>query len=343
MKTNRHTLTTMIATAFVATSVASASLIGHFTFDNPGSIGADSSGLANDDDSLKSVGFTVTGISGGAATFSASARSYLRWAGIADAIANSVGGDFSFSVWIKTTQVFRLDTSPGYQGAGIIYSDIRGAHNDTIPLALTGNKGAFHTGSSVVFVGNTIHSTTAINSGIFTHLVVTRELLTGNKTIYVNGVQEASATHQPGVSLNERHELFVGGNYSDGLYFNGTLDDLQVYNQVLTTDEISYLYNNSGQTPAPTVSVPPQSQTVEAGADVTLNVTVVGTPPLSYQWRRNGTALPGATNAMLNLLNVQTNQAGDYQAVITNSFGSVTTTVATLTVLSSSVVPPSIV
>ena len=248
MKPSSNMLTTVIATVLVATSTACASLIGHFTFDNPGSIGADSSGFANHAGSLNSVGYTATGISGGAATFTASAHSCLRWTGIADAIANSVGSDFSFSVWVKSTQRFGLDTSPGYEGAGIIYSDVAGPHNDTIPIALTGNNAAFETGDPSISTGDTIHSTTAINTGIFTHVVVTRELSTGNKTIYVNGVPEASTVHRPGVSLNERHEIVVGGNVIDSRYFDGTLDDLQVYNQVLISGEILYLYEHPGHT-----------------------------------------------------------------------------------------------
>ena len=58
-----------------------------------------------------------------------------------------------------------------------------------------------------------------------------------------------------------------------------------------------------------------------------------GAAPLLYQWQHSGTNLPGATNAVLTLSNISTNDAGDYQVVITNSFGSITSAVATLTVL----------
>jgi hypothetical protein len=70
----------VIATAFMAISTASASLIRHFTCDNPRSIGAGSSGLANNADSLNYVGSIAAGISGGAAAFTASTGTYLRWA-----------------------------------------------------------------------------------------------------------------------------------------------------------------------------------------------------------------------------------------------------------------------
>src|SRR5437762_5670498 len=68
------------------------------------------------------------------------------------------------------------------------------------------------------------------------------------------------------------------------------------------------------------------------------NFSVVpnGTSPFGYQWRFNGSALSGSTNATLALSNVQSNQAGSYTVVITNVAGSVTSSVATLTVY----VPP---
>jgi hypothetical protein len=52
----------------------------------------------------------------------------------------------------------------------------------------------------------------------------------------------------------------------------------------------------------------------------------------SYRWSFNGTALSGATNSALSLISVRQANAGSYQVVLTNSLGSVTSAVATLTV-----------
>ena len=67
-----------------------------------------------------------------------------------------------------------------------------------------------------------------------------------------------------------------------------------------------------------TVSTPPQissqpaSTTVNAGSTVALNVGATGTAPLTYQWRKDGSVLSGATNASLVLTNVQPTGAGAY-------------------------------
>jgi uncharacterized repeat protein (TIGR01451 family) len=82
----------------------------------------------------------------------------------------------------------------------------------------------------------------------------------------------------------------------------------------------------------PELLTPPQSQSVPSGADVSFTVEAGGAAPLQFQWRQDGTNLPGATNAALTLSNVQLLQAGDYQVVVANAFGAVTSAVATLSV-----------
>ncbi len=83
---------------------------------------------------------------------------------------------------------------------------------------------------------------------------------------------------------------------------------------------------------APSVTTPPAGQAVSATSNAVFNVTAAGTLPLFFQWRRDGADLTQATNATLDLGNVQTNQAGGYSVVITNLYGSVTSSVAALTV-----------
>jgi hypothetical protein len=81
---------------------------------------------------------------------------------------------------------------------------------------------------------------------------------------------------------------------------------------------------------APFISSQPQSKIVNAGDSATFRVTVTNLPPLGYQWYFNGTVMPGATNRTLTLANIFTNQVGSYWVVVTNSVGSATSTVATL-------------
>ena len=86
---------------------------------------------------------------------------------------------------------------------------------------------------------------------------------------------------------------------------------------------------------APVITQQPSNQTAYAGANVTLTVLADGTQPLTYQWRKSGVNVSGQTNSIFAPGIVTTNDAGNFDVVITNNFGSVTSSVATLTVLPS--------
>ncbi len=83
----------------------------------------------------------------------------------------------------------------------------------------------------------------------------------------------------------------------------------------------------------PVIETQPSNQTVEVGRTAKFSVTASGQLPLSYQWRFYGTNLADQTSASLVLTGVATNQAGPYSVVVTNVYGSVTSSVATLTVV----------
>ncbi|MBI3850257.1 MAG: DNRLRE domain-containing protein [Verrucomicrobia bacterium] len=90
----------------------------------------------------------------------------------------------------------------------------------------------------------------------------------------------------------------------------------------------------------PGISVQPRSQTVSEGDTVTNTVQATGTPPLSYQWQFNTNDIPGATNSVLVLPNVQTNDTGFYTVIVRNSAGSVVSQPATLNVFPRSAFQP---
>jgi hypothetical protein len=90
--------------------------------------------------------------------------------------------------------------------------------------------------------------------------------------------------------------------------------------------------DNASRLVAPSITVAPQPQTAAAGGAATFTVTANGTAPLSYQWRFNGVAITGGTNASLVLGNVQGSQAGEYSVVIHNAAGFVISAGASLTV-----------
>ncbi|MCP5523744.1 MAG: immunoglobulin domain-containing protein [Verrucomicrobiales bacterium] len=81
----------------------------------------------------------------------------------------------------------------------------------------------------------------------------------------------------------------------------------------------------------PYIGVQPVSQIVTAGESVTLSATAGGTEPLTYQWYKDGVALPQATEASHTLSSFQPSDAGVYTVVVTNLSGSATSAPALLT------------
>jgi hypothetical protein len=88
----------------------------------------------------------------------------------------------------------------------------------------------------------------------------------------------------------------------------------------------------------PSITVQPRSQTVAVYNSATLSVSNSGTPPFGYQWFFNAAPLPDRTNDAIVFPAVDATNAGSYRVVVTNLYGAVTSSVATLTVA----FPPSI-
>ena len=82
----------------------------------------------------------------------------------------------------------------------------------------------------------------------------------------------------------------------------------------------------------PLITVQPASQAKNPGDSATFSVTAAGTFPLSYQWRKDGLAQAGATQSSLALTNLQGSDAGSYDVVVSNAWGSVTSAAALLSV-----------
>jgi VCBS repeat-containing protein len=82
----------------------------------------------------------------------------------------------------------------------------------------------------------------------------------------------------------------------------------------------------------PVITNQPVSRTNVVGTTATFNVGVSGEPPLSYQWHKGGTNLPGSIESTLTLTNVGRRDSGVYAVLVTNLYDSVLSSNATLVV-----------
>jgi uncharacterized delta-60 repeat protein len=138
---------------------------------------------------------------------------------------------------------------------------------------------------------------------------------------------------------------------SDGASAVGSQTSLLMLNGVFGPDAGSYsliVTNPYGSVTSlvavlsvidPLITAQPASRTNNAGTTATFSVTALRSTPMSCQWLKNGTALTdggnvaGALTPLLTLTNVLGGDGGSYTVVISNAYGSVTSAVATLSVL----------
>ena len=95
--------------------------------------------------------------------------------------------------------------------------------------------------------------------------------------------------------------------------FRGLIDELRVYTNALTIEEIQQAQLDSAALPAVPVtfiSQPPTSASVHVGQSPSFSVIAAGAGTLTYQWQTNNVAVPGATNSQFTLANVTTADDG---------------------------------
>jgi hypothetical protein len=191
----------------------------------------------------------------------------------------------------------------------------------------------------VAGVSHIIRSPTGlIGSGFWQHVAVAYDRSNGLATLYFNGVA-VTATNLGVFTPRTTGNLYLGyrppGTYAgSGSRFIGRMDEVAIYGRALTPEEIRAAYRNrAGRcTEAPLIVEQPASQVVAPGELVQFNPTVTGNPLLRYQWFKDGLALVGANSRQLSLPAVSASDEGVYQLVVSNNFGSATSSNAVLVI-----------
>jgi hypothetical protein len=128
----------------------------------------------------------------------------------------------------------------------------------------------------------------------------------------------------------------VTGNFSNGVWSGSISVGAPATNVTLRADDGN---GHSGLSAAfrvinaPIFLTQPQSQTVLYGANASFNPVATGVPPLTYQWQKNGSTLTGAIGSTLQISNVSRLDQANYTLLVTNLYGSITSSNAYLRVL----------
>jgi hypothetical protein len=168
----------------------------------------------------------------------------------------------------------------------------------------------------------------------WTHLVGTYDGTT--ERFYVNGELAGSAATT--LLLNESRPFRIGAGSTEvdtaENFFKGIIDEVAVYNTALSEARVKAHYAAAGKAVGPSpprILTQPQSQIAFAGESVTFSIVATNNP--TYQWQRNGSSIPGATNSTLVVSNVSLANAGTYTVILTNEGGIVESAAATLILL----------
>jgi hypothetical protein len=216
-----------------------------------------------------------------------------------------------------------------------------GATGPTVTLA---NVQSANAGSYAVLVANAAGSTTsdvstiavlpATFAPVITVQPTSRSVIAGANVTFTVG---ASGTPAPTFQWKKNGTVISGATSSTFTLNAVQISDAATFTAVATNSAGSATSSGAvltvaTSTVAPVITTQPASQSVLPGANVTFTVAASGTPTPTFQWKKNGTVISGATSSTYTLNAVQGSTAGTYTAVATNSAGSATSAGAVLTV-----------
>jgi type II secretory pathway pseudopilin PulG len=206
-------------------------LVGHWKFDEKsGSTAYDSSGNGN-------IGILYNSPTRTAST-SCKVGSCMSFDGVNDYVQVPTSASLNpttvltMEVWIKSTGNAESDGRIISKRAGVVGYEM---------LLMTAS------GLIEVFIGTpngyvSVDSNTKVNDGNWHHIVVTRN--EADIRIYVDGVLDRTASSYTG-SVENTSNLFLGRYSPTAIrFFNGSIDDVRIYNRALSASEISQIYNS---------------------------------------------------------------------------------------------------
>jgi pectin methylesterase-like acyl-CoA thioesterase len=219
----------------------------------------------------------------------------------------------------------------------------------TIASAALGDSGDYHV--VVTNVAGSATSSTAtltISSGAIAPQVLTQPngatiLVGGAKTftILANGTAPLAYQWQLSTDSGASYQDIGGATDTSYTIATAVLGNTGLYRCVVTngqgsatSDAVALVVNQ-----APGITAQPASVNLQPGAQLTLSVTAYGTPAPTYQWKKNGALIGGATSSTYSVPTASGADTANYTVVVTNTVSTVTSSVASVAVLSSSLAP----
>lgn len=276
-------------------------------------------------------------------SFQANGCSTFADAGFVPQFSPSGSTPFTVAAWVKGNPA---DISRGWQG-------IVAKGDGSWRMAIDGNgigtggsgNANFNSGpGNNVDIGNGTSPLIA-NDGAWHYVVGTFDGT--NSFVYMDGILSAKTGNTSAQSITaQSSEVFLAAYPNNAVYANtptsvaneigrvlaGSMCEAAFWNGVaLSTNQINTLFA-AAQVP-PVIDLQPASGSANQNGGFTNTFLASGSGPLAYQWYVNGAPRANQTNANLVLSNVQQSDASaNWYVVVTNNYGSVTSSVWSLTV-----------
>jgi hypothetical protein len=225
----------------------------------------------------------------------------------------------SVSFWAKVVSV----NSSGYNniilskqsGSGASQSGFNVFENTSLTMGLSIKSNGLAGGGTNV---------SSVSSNTYHHFTFTYD--NGIATSYLDGALIGSYSGQTGVIGANTMSLLIGkANWSNinAPNFNGIIDELQIYNRALTSNEVTTLFTGCTN---PIATITPQSSTTFcSGNSVLLNATTAN--GYTYEWYKNSVLIPSASSSSYSV-----NQSGSYTVKIYNGACNTTSSATNVTV-----------
>jgi hypothetical protein len=155
----------------------------------------------------------------------------------------AMSGDFTYCAWINTFK--RVSDSLAEPHIMFIISAKTTNANSYFGIGINNNNKLSYLDSSPTGNNITLHSTQSVNAGEWNFVAVTRNQITGQVVLYINGSVDTTGTCNVG-TLNTTNYLLIGSDtYFPGYTFGGSIGAILGYTSILSVDDILRNFESS--------------------------------------------------------------------------------------------------
>ena len=153
--------------------------------------------------------------------------------------------NLTIAMWVKPLSL----SSPAKPNPGLAFWGVQNGCSPSAQFLLTSSPSVSNDKLSLFTgcgEGLALVGATTLSIGAWQHVALTIDSV-GNAVLYFNGVQEVAGNARGGILVSTGNDLigayWAGGVISSASHFDGAIDELQIYNRVLSPSEISELFN----------------------------------------------------------------------------------------------------